>query len=103
MVRVLRNGVINIPKEIREEVGIEEGDYIEMKINGQNTITLHIKDWVDEDDSWYWSEGWQRKEGKRQFFISRGELVKRPLANRRLTNRLGVSNLITLPSSNSIR
>jgi len=27
MVQVLRNGVIEIPKEIREEMGIEEGDY----------------------------------------------------------------------------
>jgi AbrB family looped-hinge helix DNA binding protein len=31
MVRVLRNGVIQIPKEIREQVGIEEGDYYIVK------------------------------------------------------------------------
>ena len=62
MVRVLRNGVIQIPMEIREEVGIAEGDYIDMKINGKDTISLHLKDLVDEDDSWYWAEEWQQME-----------------------------------------
>ena len=52
MVQVLRDGVIQIPEEIREEVGIEEGDYVDIEINSANTITLHIKDLVDEDDSW---------------------------------------------------
>lgn len=44
MVRVLRNGIIQIPNEIREEVGIEEGDYIDMEINGKDTITIHTKE-----------------------------------------------------------
>jgi AbrB family looped-hinge helix DNA binding protein len=74
MVRVLRNGVIQIPKEVREEVGIEEGDYIDMKINGKDTITLHLKDLVDEDDSWYWSEGWQQMEREADEDIKAGRI-----------------------------
>jgi AbrB family looped-hinge helix DNA binding protein len=74
MVRVLRNGVIQIPKEVREEVGIEEGDYIDMKINGKDTITIHIKDLVDEDDSWYWSEGWQQMEREADEDIKAGRI-----------------------------
>ena len=31
MIQVLRDGLIKIPEEIREEVGIEEGDYIEVR------------------------------------------------------------------------
>jgi len=74
MVRVLRDGVIQIPMEIREEVGIEEGDYIDMKINGKDTITIHIKDLVDEDDSWYWSERWQQMEREADEDIKAGRI-----------------------------
>lgn len=62
IVQVLRNGVIQIPKEIREKVGIEEGDYVDVEVNGEDTIILHIKELVAEDDSWYWSEEWQQME-----------------------------------------
>lgn len=85
MVRVLRNGIIQIPNEIREEVGIEEGDYIDMEINGKDTITIHTKELVDEDDSWYWSEEWQQmeqeadediKEGRVKSFLNIEDLIR---------------------------
>ncbi len=74
MVQVLRDGVIQIPKEIREEVGIEEGDYIDIEINGEDTITLHIKGLVDEDDSWYWSGEWQQMEREADEDIKAGRV-----------------------------
>lgn len=85
MVRVLRNGIIQIPNEIREEVGIEEGDYIDMEINGKDTITIHTKELVAEDDSWYWSEEWQQmeqeadediKEGRVKSFLNVEDLIR---------------------------
>ena len=72
IVQVLRNGIIQIPKEILQEVGLEEGDYIDMEINGKDTITLHIKD--DEDDSWYWSEEWQQMEREADEDIKAGRI-----------------------------
>jgi len=38
------------------------GDYIDLKIDGQNIIIIHINELIDEDDSWYWSEEWQQME-----------------------------------------
>ncbi len=46
-IRIGRRGVIVIPKDVREELGLEEGDVLELRVEG-DTIILRRRDLWDE-------------------------------------------------------
>jgi len=46
-IRMGRRGVIVIPKDVREELGLEEGDVLELRVEG-DTIILRRRDLWDE-------------------------------------------------------
>jgi AbrB family looped-hinge helix DNA binding protein len=48
LVKVIRNGQITIPKELRSVLGIEEGDLLEVKLN-KGGMTIKPKTAVDKD------------------------------------------------------
>ena len=50
LVKVIRHGQITLPAELREKLDIDEGDYLEAKLEGR-TIVLHPKVLLDRDDA----------------------------------------------------
>jgi AbrB family looped-hinge helix DNA binding protein len=48
LVKVIRNGQITIPKELRAVLGIEEGDLLEVKLS-KGGMTIKPKTAVDKD------------------------------------------------------
>jgi AbrB family looped-hinge helix DNA binding protein len=48
LVKVIRNGQITIPKELRAILGIREGDYLEIQLNGRNMV-IKPKVTLDKD------------------------------------------------------
>jgi len=50
LVKVVRNGQVTIPKEIREKLGIKEGDFLEVEPTGQG-VFLKPKVMVDKGDA----------------------------------------------------
>lgn len=48
LVKVIRNGQITIPKELRDVLGIEEGDLLEVKLS-KGGMTIKPKTAVDKD------------------------------------------------------
>jgi len=48
LVKVIRNGQITIPKEVRAVLGIEEGDLLEVKLS-KGGMTINPKTAVDKD------------------------------------------------------
>ena len=61
-VNILTKGIITIPKKMREQVGIKEGDVAKVKVQGRKIIIeprevtnfrtftkKQIKDWLEED------------------------------------------------------
>ena len=48
LVKVVRNGQITIPKELRAILGIQEGDFLEINLKGGNMI-IKPKIAVDKD------------------------------------------------------
>lgn len=43
IVRVTRNSQITIPKEVREKVGIKEGDRVEVTVEGDRVVIRKIE------------------------------------------------------------
>jgi AbrB family looped-hinge helix DNA binding protein len=61
MTKVTRNYQVSIPKEIRDRLRIEEGDYIEVS-ERDGEIVMTPKKLIDADQAWFWAPEWQKGE-----------------------------------------
>lgn len=61
LAKVTYKGQLTIPKEIREQVGLKDGDYVDIEIVG-NKLLLSPKLLIDKDQAWFWTNEWQEKE-----------------------------------------
>ena len=61
--KVTRHGQITLPASVRKELGIEEGDLIEIEVVDERAV-LMPKKLVDKSQAYFWTKGWQ--EGERQ-------------------------------------
>ncbi|MHB1629577.1 MAG: AbrB/MazE/SpoVT family DNA-binding domain-containing protein [Bacilli bacterium] len=61
--KITRNGQVTIPKSIRKELNLEEGDYVEI-VRQDGGIVLRPKKvkFIDPDQEYYWTEDWQERE-----------------------------------------
>ncbi|MDD3994724.1 MAG: AbrB/MazE/SpoVT family DNA-binding domain-containing protein [Dehalococcoidales bacterium] len=59
--KVTRNGQITLPAVIRRNMGIEEGDLIEIEVLGDKAV-LVPKKLIDKSQSYFWTEKWQENE-----------------------------------------
>ncbi len=73
LTRVTRNGQVTIPMELRREVGIEEGDLIELRAVGDR-IELVPKKLIDKSQAYFWTREWQEGEREAQKDIEEGRL-----------------------------
>lgn len=84
LTKVTRHGQITLPRAVREELQIEEGDIIEVRVEG-DSIVLAPKKLIDKSQAYFWTEEWQQGEreadediraGRIQVFGSLDELLK---------------------------
>ena len=73
LIKVTRNGQITIPAEIRRELGIREGDYMEVTLK-EGVIVISPAQVVDKSQAFFWSERWQREEREADEDIEAGRV-----------------------------
>lgn len=73
LTRVTRNGQVTIPSELRRQIGIEEGDLIELEAVGDHLI-LVPKKLIDKSQTYFWSTKWQAAEREAQADIQEGHI-----------------------------
>jgi AbrB family looped-hinge helix DNA binding protein len=73
LTKVTRNGQVTIPAEMRREVGIEEGDLIELQVVGDH-LTLVPKKLIDKSQAYFWTPQWQSAEREAQNDIDEGRI-----------------------------
>jgi len=61
--KVTRHGQITIPASVRKELGVEEGDLVEIEIVDEKAV-LMPKKLVDKNQAYFWTKRWQ--EGERE-------------------------------------
>jgi antitoxin MazE len=59
--KVTRHGQITLPASIRNELGIEEGDLVEIEIEDDRAVLLPKK-LVDKSQTYFWTKRWQEAE-----------------------------------------
>ncbi len=63
MAKITRNFQVSIPKEVRDRLHLEEGDFVEVE-ERDGEIVMVPKKLIDADQAWFWSREWQ--EGERE-------------------------------------
>ena len=61
--KVTRHGQITLPASVRERLGIEEGDLVEIEVEDERAV-LVPKKLVDNSQAYFWTRKWQ--EGERE-------------------------------------
>jgi len=74
VVKVRTKYQVTIPEKVRREVGLEVGDYVEVKVQ-DGKIVIIPKALVDKEDAWFWSKEWQKREREADAAIKRGDLI----------------------------
>lgn len=82
--KVTRHGQITLPASVREQLGIEEGDIVEIKVEEERAV-LTPKRLVDKSQAYFWTRRWQKGEreaaedieaGRVKTFDSVDDLIK---------------------------
>jgi AbrB family looped-hinge helix DNA binding protein len=59
--KVTRHGQITLPASVRERLGIEEGDLVEIEVVDERAV-LVPKKLVDKSQAYFWTRKWQEGE-----------------------------------------
>jgi AbrB family looped-hinge helix DNA binding protein len=82
--KVTRHGQITLPASVRKQLGIEEGDLVEIEVEDERAV-LMPKKLVDKNQAYFWTKRWQDAEreadedikaGRVKTFTSVDELIK---------------------------
>ena len=82
--RVTRHGQITLPAAVRRQLGIEEGDLVEIEVEDEKAVVVPKK-LVDKNQAYFWTKRWQQgereadediKAGRVKTFDSVDELIK---------------------------
>ena len=73
LIRVRPKGQLTLPDSIRRQVHLEEGDYLEVAVEG-GAIVMRPKKLIDADQAWFWTDAWQRGEREASDDIARGRV-----------------------------
>ena len=55
--KVTRHGQITLPASVRKELGIEEGDLVEIEVVDERAV-LMPKKLVDKSQAYFWTKKW---------------------------------------------
>lgn len=73
LTKVTRNFQVSIPKEIRDKIRIEQGDFIEVS-ERDGEIVMTPKKLIDADQAWFWTPEWQKGEREADEDIKAGRV-----------------------------
>jgi AbrB family looped-hinge helix DNA binding protein len=72
--RLRAKGQITVPNEVRERLGITEGDDLAFYLNEEGQIIVDQLRMIPPDQAWFWTERWQRMEREAQADIEAGRV-----------------------------
>ena len=75
LVQIRKKAQLTLPQSIRRELGIEEGDFLDISVK-DDTAVLKVKKLVDKEQAWFWTRRWQQGEREAEEDISAGRLHK---------------------------
>lgn len=71
--KVTRHGQVTLPASIRKELGIEEGDIVEISVENERAV-LVAKKLIDKSQAYFWTREWQAAEREASEDIKAGRV-----------------------------
>ena len=72
--RVRPKGQVTLPGEIRNLLGLNEGDDLAFSLNEQGQVIITRLEVIPPDQAWFWTEQWQKVEREAQADIDAGRV-----------------------------
>jgi len=72
-IRVRKKAQLTLPLSVRKELGVEEGDYLDVQVR-DGEIVLKLMKAVDKDQAWFWTKRWQQGEKEAEEDIRAGKV-----------------------------
>ncbi len=72
--RVRTKGQVTVPAEIRNTLGVKEGDDVLFFTDEQGRVTLARAQIIPPEQAWFWTDRWQRLEHEAQADIEAGRV-----------------------------
>ena len=72
--RLRPKGQLTIPSEVRQSLGVREGDDLAFYLNDQGQMVVARLQVIPPDQAWFWSERWQQMERQVDAEIAAGQL-----------------------------
>jgi len=72
--RLRAKGQVTLPGEIRELLGLSEGDDLLFFIDEKGRVVIERGRVIPPDQAWFWTERWQRLEREAQADIDAGRV-----------------------------
>jgi antitoxin MazE len=79
LIQVRKKAQLTLPLSVRQKLGVEEGDYMDVQIR-DNEIILRLKKIIDKDQAWFWTKRWQEGEKEAEEDIKAGRVHRFPEA-----------------------
>ena len=77
LVQVRKKAQVTLPQSVRQELGIEEGDFLDIQVRS-GEIVLKVKKLVDKEQAWFWTNRWQQGEKEAEEDIRAGQVHNFP-------------------------
>jgi AbrB family looped-hinge helix DNA binding protein len=74
--RLRNKGQVTVPQEIRNLLGVEEGDDLLFYTDEAGRIVVSRAQIIDPDQAWFWKNRWQRMEQEAQADLEAGRIVE---------------------------
>ncbi|MFC0107938.1 AbrB/MazE/SpoVT family DNA-binding domain-containing protein [Kibdelosporangium aridum] len=71
--QVRKKNLVTIPREVRDALGLREGDEVEFTVHPNGDVTLRGMTVVPIDQRWFWEPEWQAGEREASAAIAAGE------------------------------
>jgi len=73
LIKVREKGQITLPLYMRKKLHLEQGDIVLAKIV-DNTVVLIPQETIDKNQTWFWTERWQKQEVEAEADIQKGRV-----------------------------
>ena len=73
LIQVRKKAQVTLPLSVRRQLGVEEGDFMEVQVR-DGEIVLKVKKLVDKEQAWFWTKRWQQGELEAEADIRAGRV-----------------------------
>jgi AbrB family looped-hinge helix DNA binding protein len=73
--RIRSKGQITVPAEVRDLLHANEGDDLAFQINEKGQVVITRLQTISPEQSWFWTERWQKIERQAQADLDAGRVV----------------------------